>query len=512
MYRMGDQEVEAVRRVFESGHLFRYRGGEGGKTGMSQATIIGVLCALCIAVVPRAVTAEADRPVSPAASMRPPSESFGDWKVGLAQASITPEEPTPLAGYAHRRSPHESVTTDLFVKAMAIEDAAGQRALVITGDILGFTGEVSEAICGRIAEQTGISRESILLNGSHTHYAPVASPHVAHLYDESSKSAILRYVERLKSKTLEAAVEALSSMEPARLSWGTGFAPFVANRREFTDAGVKLGFNPRGLVDRSVPVLRVDDSEGPLRAVFFSAAAHNVTIDNNSLSIDAGYAGYAQAYIEREHPGVQAMFMTGCAGDANTYPCGTTELARQHGATLGAEVCRVLNDRLSPVRGPLRIAFERVDLPLQEFGSRSEVEKVLDNKAPHKPQKFFVQHALELLDEGKPLPTHYNAPFTLWQFGDDLTLVGLSGETVVDYVPMVERSLGPLQLWVAGYCNDLFGYLPSARVLDEGGYETRGLYVGVGLFEPETQDVVIDTVERLAREVGRRADQGEWSP
>jgi hypothetical protein len=402
-----------------------------------------------------------------------------------------------MAGYAHRKSPHESVTTDLFVKAIAFGDSTGQQALIITADILGFTDQVSEAICRRIKEQAGISREQILLNGSHTHSGPVASPHVANLYDEPSRTAILRYVELLENRAVDAAVKALSDMQPARLSWGRGFAGFVANRREFTEKGVKLGLNPRGLADRTVPVLRVDDPGARLRAVLFAAAAHNVTIDKDSLSIDGDYAGYAQSFIEEKYPDAQAMFMIGCAGDSNTYPKGTTELARQHGTTLGVEVCRVLNAELQPVRGPLRVAFERADLPLQEFGSRAEIERLRNEGGPHKPYRFFVQNALALLEEGKPLPTHYSAPFAMWQFGDDLTLVGLSGETVVDYVPMVEKTLGPLRLWIAGYCNDMFGYLPSARLLTQGGYETRGLYVGVGLFSPEVDKVVMDTLKGL---------------
>ena len=60
-----------------------------------------------------------------------------------------------------------------------------------------------------------------------------------------------------------------------------------------------------------------------------------------------------------------------------------------------------------------------------------------------------------------------------------------------------------MNLWISGYCNDVFGYLPSARVLAEGGYETRGLYVDVGLFAPEVEDVVMDTIKDLARRVGR---------
>ena len=68
--------------------------------------------------------------------------------------------------------------------------------------------------------------------------------------------------------------------------------------------------------------------------------------------------------------------------------------------------------------------------------------------------------------------------------GSDLTLIGLSGEVVVDYVSMIEKALGPNQLWIAAYCNDVYGYLPSARVIAEGGYETRGLYSGgAGFFD-----------------------------
>ena len=112
---------------------------------------------------------------------------------------------------------------------------------------------------------------------------------------------------------------------------------------------------------------------------------------------------------------------------------------------------------------------------------------------------------LAVLDKGDKLPENYACPLTVWQFGRDLTLVGLSGEVVVDFIPMLEKALGPNQLWIAGYCNDVFGYLPSARVLAEGGYETRGLYVGgVGLFDPRAEKVVVENVRELAKKAGRK--------
>src|SRR5581483_5941730 len=121
------------------------------------------------------------------------------------------------------------------------------------------------------------------------------------------------------------------------------------------------------------------------------------------------------------------------------------------------------------------------------------------------PKTWGAAQMLAALEKGEKLPDHYTCPLTVWQFGGDLTLVGISGEVVVDYVTFLEQALGPNQLWVAGYCNDVFGYLPSARVLKEGGYETRGLYSGgAGFFAPEAQDVVVESLRKLARQVGRK--------
>ena len=82
--------------------------------------------------------------------------------------------------------------------------------------------------------------------------------------------------------------------------------------------------------------------------------------------------------------------------------------------------------------------------------------------------------------------------------------MGLPGEIVVDYVALIEEAVGPRKLWLSAYCNDTFGYVPSARVLREGGYETRGLYHGgIGYFAPEAQDALVGKVRELAERVGR---------
>ena len=106
--------------------------------------------------------------------------------------------------------------------------------------------------------------------------------------------------------------------------------------------------------------------------------------------------------------------------------------------------------------------------------------------------------------ENRPLPTHYRTPLAVWQFGGDLTLVGLSGEVVGEYVPLFQAALGHRRLWLAAYCNDFFGYLPTASVLAEGGYETRGLITEVGYFAPEAERALVTKVQQLAQKAGRK--------
>jgi hypothetical protein len=428
-----------------------------------------------------------------------------DWKVGLAQVKITPERPVPMSGYASRTKLSEKVAADLYVKAMVLEDRDGRRAVVVTSDLLGFPASVAEPICERIEKKTQLKRGQILLNSSHTHSGPTVSLRVPAKDAPGAGEAArtIDYTRDLQDKVVEVVEKAAAKLDPARLSWGGGVADFVMNRREFTPNGVILGVNPRGLADRSVPVLRVDSADGKPLAVLFGAATHNTTLGPDNYQICGDYAGFAQAHVQEKFPGVQVMFMLGCAGDSNPYPRGTMELARKHGDTLGAEVCRVLGGKLRPVTGPLRVEFERADLPLQASLTREELKKLAGDK--RSPRAGVAGQLLALLDKGEKLPARYTCPLTVWQFGQDLTLVGLSGEVVVDYVPMLEKALGPNQLWVAAYCNDVFGYLPSARVLGEGGYETRGLYSGVpGFFDPKAEEVVVRAVRDLAKKAGRK--------
>lgn len=420
------------------------------------------------------------------------------WRAGVAQVKITPSKPLPLAGYSSRTAPFSGIESDIFAKALALDDGAGHRAVLLTADVLGWTGRFTERVCARIVKAHGLAREAILVSSAHTHTAPVVAPEMNWPPGGDSAADIEAYLAETETALARIAGEALGAMRPATLGWGWGVATFAINRREPTPRGIVLGVNPRGLTDRTVPVLRID-AEGKLVALVFGAAIHAVA-SAISDRVSGDYPGFAQAELERQFPGAQAMFVAGAGGDCNAHPKSGVADARAHGHTLAVEVARVAAGKLKPVEGPLLTLLERADLPLQPT-TRADLARY--GKTGW--EKYFVDGATAIFDKGGSIPATYAAPFALWRFGGGLTLVALSGEPVVDYVTMTVDRLGPLDLWVAGYTNDVFGYLPSARILAEGGYETRGLYIGIGLFTPGVDRAVMGAIESMARKAGRIA-------
>jgi hypothetical protein len=407
-----------------------------------------------------------------------------------------------MAGYASRKKPSEGVLADLYAKALAVEDSRGHRGLVLTVDVIGFNSDVAAFVCDRITAKTGLQRDQVLLCPSHTHTGPVIGIPGSTGYELADDEAkrVHEYCVKLADQLAEISAAALGDLQPARISWGVGVTDIVMNRREFTDRGVRLGFNPRGYVDRSVPVLRVSAADGAARAIVFGCACHNTTLTGQHFVISGDYAGFAQEYIEQKYDGVQAMFVIGCGGSANPYPRGTIDAVREHGRSLGGEVCRVLEEQMTSVQGPLHITYDHAVLPLEPVPPREELTRMA--KGP----SYLASNAkqmLQALDNGVPLPTTYAAPLSVWQFGDDLTWVSLSGEVVNGYVPLLEQALGPRKLWISAYANDCYGYLPTARVLAEGGYETRCLYSKPGFFTPGAQDVLVRKVREMAQRSGR---------
>ncbi len=436
------------------------------------------------------------------------AERETDWKAGVAVQVITPERTMWMAGYGNRNKPAEGKLTDLFVKALALEDPQGGRLVLLTSDLVGIPRSLSEPVADEVRKRTGLPRERLMLTVSHTHCGPVLRDSLHTMYDMPPEEAakIGPYTDKVKGWMIDVIVRALDDLKPARLSFGKGTARFAVNRRKPTDQGFINAANPEGPVDHAVPVLRVDTAEGKLRAVVFGYACHNTTLQFYQWCGD--YAGFAQQYIENKHRGATALFWMGCGADANPLPRSKVELCKKYGRELADAVEDTLADRLTPITGDSAAKYATISLPFDKLPSRAQWEA--DRRSKQFAARNRAERYLRLLDRGEKIDEEYRYyPVQVWRLGE-LTWVALGGEVVVDYSLRLQRELGrDRPLWIAGYANDVMAYIPSLRVLKEGGYEGDTSMIPYGMparWGPTVEERIIAKVRGLEKEVqtGRR--------
>jgi hypothetical protein len=429
-----------------------------------------------------------------------------DWKAGVASTVITPDKSMWMAGYAARNKPSEGKVHDLRAKALALEDAEGARLVIVAVDLIGINREMRDWLEKEVSRRYRLDPARLLINASHTHCGPVLRKSRHSIYGNSfyglTPEQIRQsheYSENLQQKLAQLVGQAIDNLTPARLGYTHARAGFAMNRRSKIEAGYRISPNPDGPVDHDVPVLRIDGPDGKLRAVLFGYACHCTTLSFYKFCGD--YAGFAQEYIEQAHPGVTALFVAGCGGDQNPYPRGgphTLDYCMQHGRALANGVEAALTPRARPVAGPIRAVLDTVTLDFATPPSRERLRE--QAKSDNKYERLHAEVLLDELERNGAIRTTYPYLVQVVRFGDDLTIIAMAGEVVVDYSLRLKAELADSPVWVAAYSNDVFGYIPSLRVLREGGYEGGGamLYTELpGPFAPSVEERIISKVHEL---------------
>lgn len=387
--------------------------------------------------------------------------------VGSARVDITPGYPIRLSGYGNRTNVHTGVSQRLFAKALAVGSDLEGPALLVTVDNCGVPESVRQEVLRRLGASTGLRPERFALTSSHTHCAPMLLGVLPNLFGADLPpdhwTAIERYTGELTDRIVQVSLDALADRKPSRLSWGIGSVGFASNRR---GAWLKP-------VDHALPVLRVVDQHGRVTALLTGYACHCTTLAIDQIHGD--WAGCAQEALEREFPGALALVTLGAGGDQNPHPRRTLEWVRRHGESLAAEVQRLATGPLRPLAGPVVCRTTRIDLAFDTLPTRSEWQALAESAAG--PVAYHARKNLARLDAGEPLPTHLPYLIQTWSFGTNLTMVFLPGEVVVDYSLRLKQEYDSRRIWVNAYANDVPCYIPSRRILEEGGYEGAGAMV-----------------------------------
>jgi len=426
------------------------------------------------------------------------------WKAGTAKVKITPQEKMWLSGYASRDRAAESTTVDLWAKALVVEDASGKQAVLVTSDMIGFPKGMSDRIRAQLQARFGWDKAQVILNASHTHSGPyVADPGVFNCYHDNfnhSKEQLdmaARYARWFESQIIDLIVQATRALEPVTLSAANGVARIQVNRRNNSERDLAFQTELKGPNDFAVPVLKVCDASGRMKAIVFGYACHPTVLDGFSWSGD--YPGYAQLELEKSYPEATALFFQGAGADQNPLPRRSIALAKQYGVTLAAAVERTLSEEMQELPASLRVAYQEIPLTFGAFPTDDELNEIVRTNTGY--QRRWATYFLDQKKSGKPLMKTYPYPVQVWNLGG-LPLFSLGGELTVSYAIGLKQRYGH-NAFVMGYSNDVMAYIPSRSIIEEGGYEGATSIMAEGMPAPWTDNIetlIYDGIDALAKE------------
>lgn len=417
-----------------------------------------------------------------------------DFYVGMAKADITPPLGTLLYGYPSER-PSNNLLDELKVGAVAVKQ--GDKTVVfISADICAMNQDKCDIVAEAIADATGVKKDNILYSCIHTHSAPITRT------SAGWGTADMDYVSNtLIPKSIEAAKNAISNMEPAVM--GIGYAESYAgiNRRELTSDGeVILGQNPDGPYDPTMTAFVFKGTDGKGIGTMIHFATHPTSAGEN-LSITRDWPGYMIDRVE-EITGAPCMYINGAEGDigprlsnGRTTGAGDESYIREIGLIAAEDVAKAVNSITEFKVPELKIMTETIKLPFIDMPSLESVIK--DMEAMGDPSKLIevdistyarLEKIKKIYEDGEEIPTCMELKQTVISL-DELAIVPLPFETFCNIALSLREESPYKQTLLFGLTGGSFGYLPTEDQLPYGGYE-------IGSFRAATIPGFVDSLDK----------------
>jgi neutral ceramidase len=405
-------------------------------------------------------------------------------RAGVARVDVTPPLGLPVGCWAARRCLAEGAREPLVAQALVVSD--GVRTAAIVAIDLVFAGrDLTDAVRARARELTGIPPEAVAVHATHNHSAPSLSrgSGVAGLSDVPGFDA---YAAALPDAVAGAVYAAWKRMRPGRVGSDVTRAPGLSGNRVLHERPV----------DDSLAVVRVDAADGSPLAAIVSFTAHPITVGGITREWDAEYPGPLRAAFEHAVPGVEPIFVQGCAGDVAPFDdwwFGNTEAGRHSyeardalGRKLAGHALEVYPRIETTPDARVAAASERLELRRRRHAySADEIRSVMSGwQARPEPawpetwppelhtmtsaQQFpdsYVSAALSMyLDMAERADVPVPAEVQVIAVGD-AALATNSFELFNDCGARIKRSSPFTTTVAASYTNDYLGYLPASEDL-----------------------------------------------
>jgi len=408
--------------------------------------------------------------------------------IGVAAVRITPPLGTPMAGYYYVRGA-EGVHDHLYAKTLVVEKN-GTRIAIVSCDLIEISAELAAEIRLLAEASTGIPAEHIMISATHSHTGPVIlSPANMYGTDEKVRDLLADYMKELPGLVAESIIQANDGIQPARLSFGTGYEKTISYNRRFFMTDGTVGWNPgklnpmiikpAGPIDPEVGVLYAESEAGKALSTYVNFALHLDITGGLEISADMPYT-LSKILGGLKGKDMVTLFGQGCCGNINHINVKSGEPQKGHaeaeriGTVLAGEVIKTYT-RLEPLKvDVIRARSEIVGLPLTEF-SKDELERAreITDKFGEKNAAPFMEmvNAFKIVDVYERKGKTIDAEVQVFTLGENFAIVSLPGEIFVELGMYIkERSPYPGTM-VLELTNGSVDYIPDRKAFVEGNYE-----------------------------------------
>lgn len=392
-----------------------------------------------------------------------------ELQAGTAKIDITPPVGYALWGYAARRdAPSTGVHDPLFARVVVVALGNEQLALVSL-DLGRAPTRASTANIRKRLKEAGI--DHIFLAASHTHHGPV-------LELDNWPDPKKPYVRTLEDRIVQAALEALKDLRPARLGIAREEGDWNRNRHS------KREDKP---VDKELIVVRIEDAQKKTVAHLVNLAAHAILRDAKLRDFSADFPGALARKVEKEAGGV-CLFLQGAAGDLSPN--------RKHGADAD-EFGEALANHVLTLSKAIRCELSQPkSLKVREHDFT--FEKRFDISQPFVRAAFSMAFFKDLIDfYEREYREGIRPHLTTALLDERIGIVGVSGEFFCDHSLRLKNRARLDHLLFVGYCNDYQQYFPTIEAVAEGGYGADATVspVEIGAGERIMDRALIDLLE-----------------
>jgi hypothetical protein len=364
-----------------------------------------------------------------------------------------------------------------------------KKALIITLDLCGIDYSFSRKIKTEIKNVFNIDENAILINCSHTHYAPLSQSYSC--LQDFYRNPDPKYLDIVKNSVLTATQNAINNKKDSNLSFVKGKTNIGYNRADIS----------KDLDNNITMVIAKQNNINTVNGVIMSASTHPVWHNSPArdfVTISSNYVGATRDKLGTLKNINNIQLMQGCAGDINPYKTDTPD---QTANKLTQDFNNLFSVSPSAITGEITVKFDSIAVPLNNFTFNKAVSIKNANLGKYdQASERNVRWANRIIHQytSGTLSKSATVYIQILKIGD-WNIIALSREAVSQYAIDLYNHFSPMKLTVLGYSNDVSSYLPVKWHIKKvapnyEGYESFFIYGQSGIPVDNVEDIILTKI------------------